>query len=68
MLTTELRPQAWHLLTCSRLKKCRQAFYSLQEAGMCKNGSNYKVISYIRQTALQPVLSYDFKCFKIVNV
>ena len=49
----------------NRIAKCRRAFYSLQGAGMCENGVEPKVKSYLWRTALQPILSYGNDCLNI---
>ena len=48
-----------------RIRKCRQAFYSLQGAGMCENGVEPSVISHLWQTALQTILLYSNECFQL---
>jgi hypothetical protein len=48
-----------------RIRKCRQAFYSLQGAGMCDNGVEPNVISHLWQTALQSILLYSEECFNL---
>jgi hypothetical protein len=50
-----------------RIRKCRQAFYSLQGAGMCNKGVEPNVISYLWQTALQPIILYSDECFSLSN-
>ena len=50
-----------------RIRKCRQAFYSLQGAGMCNNGVKPDVISYLWQTALQSIMLYSDECFDMRN-
>ena len=50
-----------------RIRKCRQAFYSLQGAGMCDNGAEPVVISHLWQTAMQPILLYSNECFDLSN-
>ena len=45
-----------------RVQKCRQAFYVPQGAGMCKDGVEPRIISYLWKTALQPILFYANEC------
>lgn len=42
----------------SRLKSCRKAFYSLQNAGLCKNGLNIDTSMHVWSTICQSTLSY----------
>ena len=48
----------------TRISKCRKAFYSLQSVGMCNNGVEPKVISYLWKTAIQPILMYGAESFQ----
>jgi hypothetical protein len=48
----------------TRISNCRKAFYSLQGAGMCSNGVEPDIISYLWKTAIQPILLYGGECFQ----
>ena len=50
-----------------RLRACRRAFYSLQGAGLCKNGVQPNIISEIWTKACQPVLAYGCECIQLNN-
>ena len=49
----------------NRISKCRKAFYNLQGAGMCSNGVEPRVISYLWKAALQPIILYGNECFPL---
>ena len=42
----------------SRITSCRKAFYSLQNAGLCKDGLDVKTSTYIWSVICQSILSY----------
>ena len=46
----------------ARIKTTRSAFYALQRAGLCVNGSNPDTITHIFKTVVRPVLLYGLEC------
>ena len=44
--------------TATRMQSCRRAYFSLQGAGLCKNGANIAVINEIWAKACRPILTY----------
>ena len=46
----------------SRMKAARRAFYSLQGAGLCQNGSSPHTAAHIYSVAVRPVLTYGLEC------
>ena len=46
----------------SRIKSTRRAFYSLQGAGLCQNGTNPNTVAQIFSTAVRPVLTFGLGC------
>jgi hypothetical protein len=46
----------------ARIKATRRAFYALQGAGLCVNGTNPDTITHIYSTAVRPVLLYGLEC------
>ena len=46
----------------ARSKATRRAFYALQRAGLCVNGSNPDTITHIFKTVVRPVLVYGLEC------
>ena len=47
--------------TDSRIKAAKRAFYALQGAGLCTNGSSPDTIAHIFSTAVRPVLLYGLE-------
>ena len=43
----------------SRIQAARRAFYSLQSAGLCKNGVHATTMAHIINTAIRPVMTYE---------
>ena len=48
--------------TEARIKSARRAFYALQGAGLCVNGTSPDTITHIYTTAIRPVLLYGLEC------
>ena len=48
--------------TKARIKSARRAFYALQGAGLCVNGTSSDTITHIYTTAIRPVLLYGLEC------
>ena len=46
----------------SRMKAARRAFYSLQGAGLCQNGSSPYTAAHTYSVAVRPVLTYGLEC------
>ncbi len=51
----------------SRVKSARGAFYSLQGAGLCKNGVDPSTISHIFNTAIRPTMIYGCSNMNLEN-
>ena len=49
-----------------RVRKCQRALFSLQSAGMCKQGSCTEVKLHVWNTVLVLILVFDCECMLII--
>ena len=57
-LGIKINDKSWNVHTDSRITSCRRAFFSLQGAGLCKDGVSPKTAAELWRKVCNPVLTY----------